>query len=267
LTDIEIICIGNELLIGKIMNTNAHWLATQTTQLGANVTRITVIQDIVEEIGRTINEAKTRKPNFIITTGGLGPTFDDKTMQGIGNAIGRKMEVNPVAFEFVKQRTFEYLKKRGMPLKVEMTPPRVKMATFPEEADPVTNPIGTAPALRTVMDGTVLFVLPGVPTEMESIFKDTIAPEITTAVGESVFCQRSLFVEDIFESRLAPLIDTVMKDNKGVYIKSHPLSGHIELHLTIRASQEHNPAKMLRKAAKEIAKLIEQNDGKVLVEP
>ena len=267
MTDIEIICIGNELLIGKIKNTNAHWLATQITKLGATVTRITVIQDIVEEIGRTINETKARKPSFIITTGGLGPTFDDKTLQGVGNALGLEMEVNPVAFEFVKQRTFEYLKKRGMPLNVEMTPPRVKMATFPEGTDPITNPIGSAPAMRTVINETVLFVLPGVPAEMEAIFKDTIAPEIAQAVGEGVFCQLSLFVEGIFESRLAPLIDAVMKANKDVYIKSHPLIGHIELHLTIRASQNHNPAEMLLKASKEMVKLIEQNNGKVLVEP
>jgi nicotinamide-nucleotide amidase len=267
LTNVEIICIGNELLIGKIMNTNAHWLATQITQLGATVTRITVIQDIVKEIGRTINEAKARKPSFIITTGGLGPTFDDKTLQGVGNALGRKMEVNPVAFEFVKQRTFEYLKKRGMTLNVEMTPPRVKMATFPDGTDPVTNPIGTAPAMRTAINGAVLFVLPGVPAEMEAIFKDTITHEIAEAVGEGIFCQSSLFVEGIFESRLAPLIDAIMKDNKDVYIKSHPLIGHIELHLTIRASKNHNPAEMLLKASKEMVKLIEQNNGKVTVKP
>ncbi len=267
MTDIEIICIGNELLIGKIMNTNAHWLATQITELGATVTRITVIQDIVEEIGRTINEAKTRKPSFIITTGGLGPTFDDKTLQGVGKALGREMEVNSVAFEFVKQRTFEYLKKREMNLNVEMTSPRVKMATFPAGTDPITNPIGTAPAMRTVIDGTVLFVLPGVPAEMEAIFKDTIAHEIARAVGEGVFCQYSLLVEGIFESRLAPLIDKVMKDNKDVYIKSHPLIGYIELHLTIRASQKNNPMEMLLKASKEITKLIEQNNGKVLAKP
>jgi nicotinamide-nucleotide amidase len=266
----EIICIGNELLIGKIENTNAHWLAKRATQLGANVTRITVIQDIVEEIGKAINEAKARKLNFIITTGGLGPTFDDKTLQGVANALGRKLEVNPVALEFVRQRCIEYAKKRNLPTEIEMTPPRVKMAIFPKDTEPVTNPIGTAPALRTNMDGTVLFALPGVPAEMEAIFIQTIAPEIEQAVGKDVFCQRSLFVEGIFESRLAPLIDIVMKDNEGVYIKSHPLLSEtkpgIELHLTMRTSQEQNPAEKLIKAAKEIANLIERNGGRVLVE-
>jgi nicotinamide-nucleotide amidase len=267
MVDVEIICIGNELLIGKIMNTNAHWLATQTTQLGANVTRITVIQDIVQEIAKTINETKTRKPKFIITTGGLGPTFDDKTLQGVGNALGAKMAVNPVAYEFVKQRTYEYLKKRNLPLNLEMTPPRAKMATFPEGTDPVTNPVGTAPAMRTTIDGSVLYVLPGVPAEMEAIFKETIAPEIASAVGQGVFCERSLFIQGIFESKLAGLIDKVMADNPGVYIKSHPMSGHIELHLTIRAKQGEKPAELLCKAAKEIGALTEQNGGSVIAEP
>ena len=85
--EVEIICIGNELLIGKILNTNAHSLALQATALGANVKRVTVIQDIVEEIAATINEAVARKPRFIITTGGLGPTFDDKTFQGVAAAL------------------------------------------------------------------------------------------------------------------------------------------------------------------------------------
>jgi molybdenum cofactor synthesis domain-containing protein len=112
--DIEIICVGNELLIGKIQNTNAYWLAKQATQLGANVKRTTVIQDLIDEIGKCIIEAIARKPQFIITTGGLGPTFDDKTLQGIANALNRKLEVNPKALEMVKQKCIEYAKKRQL---------------------------------------------------------------------------------------------------------------------------------------------------------
>ena len=269
--NVEIICIGNELLIGKIMNTNAHWLATQATILGANVQRITVIQDNLQEIANAINEAKARKPNFIITTGGLGPTFDDMTLQGVAIALGNKLEVNPIALEMVKQRCIEYAKKRGLPTDIELTPPRLKMARFPEKTEPVTNPKGTAPGLRTELDGAVMFVLPGVPSEMEAIFTETIMPLIKQAVGEGVFCQRSLFVKGIIESHLAPLIDQVMASNKGVYIKSHPTMGteskpYTELHMTMRTN-EPNPAEKLQKAAKEIAILIESNGGKAGVEP
>lgn len=269
--DVEIICIGNELLIGKIMNTNAHWLATQTTNLGANVQRITVIQDNLMEIANAINEAKARKPTFIITTGGLGPTFDDMTLQGVAKALGSKLEVNPSALEMIKHRCIEYAKKRGLPADIELTPPRIKMAKFPEKTQPVTNPIGTAPGLQTEIDDALLFVLPGVPAEMETIFTETIAPLIKQAVGKFVFCQSSLYVEDIIESQLAPLIDHVMAANKHVYIKSHPAMGnenkpYTELHLTMRTNQP-NPTKKLEKATKEIAELIKANAGKVGFEP
>jgi molybdenum cofactor synthesis domain-containing protein len=80
--DMEIICIGNELLIGKIANTNAQWISRQATLLGINVKRITVVSDELEEISEAIREALKRRTRFIITTGGLGPTFDDKTLQG-----------------------------------------------------------------------------------------------------------------------------------------------------------------------------------------
>ena len=85
-----------------------------------------------------------------------------------------------------------------------------------------------------------------------------------------MFCERSIFADNIMESRLAPLIDKVMSDNEEVYVKSHPMrtenKPHVELHLTIVARQEQKPAEKLVKAAKELASLIEANDGLVIVE-
>jgi nicotinamide-nucleotide amidase len=265
--DVEILCIGNELLIGKIKDTNAHYLSKHTTQLGANVKRVTVIQDIVEEIAKSVNEALARKPQFIITTGGLGPTFDDKTLQGIARALNRKLEVNPKALEIVKQKCLEYAKKRGFPTEIVLTPPRVKMATLPERTEVVNNPIGTAPGVRVDVEGTVLFSLPGVPIETEAIFEETIVPLIKKAVGSSIFCERSIFADNIMESRLSPLIDKVMSENVGVYIKSHPMrtenKPHVELHLTLIADQGLNPAEKLIKAARQLAVLVEANGGVV----
>lgn len=263
---IEIICIGNELLIGKIQNTNAQWLAKQATQMGAEVKRITIIKDIIDEIAATIKEVKARNPCIIITTGGLGPTFDDKTLQGIGRALNRKLEVNPVALQMVRQGCIEYAKKIGKQTDIELTPPRIKMATFPAGTYPISNPIGTAPGLQADFGDTSLFVLPGVPIEMEAIFTQTIAPLIRKEVGHSIFCQKSLFVENIVESRLAPLIDKVMAQNEGVYIKSHPMPAIVELHLTITNDYENTPADILLKACKEITYLININGGRVIAE-
>ena len=121
--------------------------------------------------------------------------------------------------------------------------------------------------MRVDVDGTLLFALPGVPMEMEAIFEETIAPLIKQAVGSSVFCEKSIFVDNIFESRLAPLIDKVMSDNLGVYIKSHPMrtenKPYVELHLTITASQEQTPNQKLSKAAEELTGLIEADGGVV----
>jgi molybdenum cofactor synthesis domain-containing protein len=274
--EIEIICVGNELLIGKILNTNAYWLAKQATQLGANVRRITVIQDLIEEIGKCIVETIDRKPKFIITTGGLGPTFDDKTLQGIANALNRKLEVNPKALEMIRKKIIKYAKKRQSTTTIELTAPRVKMATFPEATDVINNPIGTAPGLRVEVYGTVLFALPGVPSEMESIFTETIAPLIKQAVGDSVFCEKSMYVDNIVESSLAPLIDKAMADNGGIYIKSHVCTNsnpipakkkpHIELHLTIRAKEKEKPQTKLLKAMRELASLVEANGGNAIIE-
>jgi molybdopterin-biosynthesis enzyme MoeA-like protein len=217
---------------------------------------------MVEEIADTINEAIARKPSFIITTGGLGPTFDDKTLEGIAKALNRKLQVNPEAFEMVKQRSEQYAKRRGQPTPVEMTKPRVKMAIFPENTVVVNNPIGTAPAMQVNLQGTVLFALPGVPVEMEAVFNETIAPMLKRATGNLVFCEKSLFVDNVGESTLAPLIDKVMADNSGIYIKSHPMGAlkmpHIELHLTITDKETGSPERKLERA---IAQLTEQIHG------
>jgi nicotinamide-nucleotide amidase len=154
-----------------------------------------------------------------------------------------------------------------LPTEIELTPPRVKMATLPEKTEVVNNPIGTAPGIRVDVQGTVLFTLPGVPLEMEAIFNESIAPLIKQAVGSNMFCERSIFSENIIESRLAPLIDKVMSDNRGVYVKSHPKRTHVELHLTITECQKSNPAEKLLKAANQLSVLIQKNGGVVTVKP
>jgi len=260
--DLEIICISNELLIGKVLNTNAHWLAKQATMLAAQVKRVTVIQDFIPEIAATLQEALARKPQFIITTGGLGPTFDDKTLEGIAGGLKRKLEVNPQALEMVQQRSNQYAKKRGLP-PVEMTKPRIKMAILPEGTKFVSNPIGTAACIQVDLPNTKIFVLPGVPAEMEAIFNETIAPIIKQATGGLVFCERSMHLEGMGESVLAPYIDQVMAQFSGVYIKSHPLGlsvngkPQIELHLTITLNQKDEPQSLLDGAVANLNKILE----------
>ncbi len=268
----EIICVGNELLIGKTLNTNAHWLAERATSLGVMVKRITVVSDDVDEIAAALQEALKRKPKFVITTGGLGPTFDDKTLEGIAKGLKRKLKINEKALNMVKEKYEAYV-KAGKTEKVEMTPARIKMATFPEDAEPLHNPVGTAPGMMARTTGTFLIALPGVPPEMEAIFGESVTGMFKKEGGKSGFFETSIYANQIMESNLAPLIDRVMHDNPHVYVKSHVYTrshlqtegqkSHIELHFSTMSSDGETARSWLRRAVDQLSELVERSGGKI----
>ena len=231
---IEIIAIGNELLIGKTLDTNSHWLAKQTSKLGGDLRRITTVRDRRREITSAVGEALSRHPDFVITLGGLGPTHDDITLFSISRSLGRRLILNRDALGLLRRR---YVERFGPGIR--LTPPRLKMARFPEGAVPLPNPVGTAPAPCLTVRGTTLVSLPGVPKEMRAIFKASLAPMIEKFGGSYHFYDQSLLLRGIPESSLSPIIDEVMGKSRGVYIKSHPRGieksgkAKIELHFQI----------------------------------
>jgi molybdenum cofactor synthesis domain-containing protein len=268
---IEIICIGNELLIGKIANTNAQWLAKRITITGLNVTRITVASDDIAEISTAVKEALKRKPKILITTGGLGPTFDDKTLEGIAKALNQPLKVNSEAIKMVEEKYHQYLKEGRIEEKIELTPPRIKMATLPEKAQPVHNPIGTAPGVLMKHDETTIIALPGVPSEMEAIFDESVQPILKKMAGKAVFYETSLGVDGVMESDLAPLIDRTMRDNPYIYIKSHPGhrgegKPHLELHLSTTAQNSETARNRITKALLQITELAQVKGGKTTLQ-
>ncbi|MEM2970921.1 MAG: nicotinamide mononucleotide deamidase-related protein [Candidatus Bathyarchaeia archaeon] len=268
MAQMEIICVGNELLIGKTLNTNAHWLAKRATTLGIAVKRITVVSDDIGEIANAVKEALQRKPKFIITTGGLGPTFDDKTLEGIAQALNRKLHVNGKALEMVKAKYEDYA-KTGRIGEAELTPPRVKMAMLPEGAEPLPNPVGTAPGVVMKVEETFLVALPGVPSEMEAIFEGSVAPLLKREAGNVMFFETSIYADNIMESTLAPLIDVTMRDNPHVYVKSHPKGEerkpHIELHFSTTAEDSKTAKDRLGKAIIQLTELVQKSGGKIKV--
>jgi nicotinamide-nucleotide amidase len=262
----EIICIGNELLIGKTLNTNATWMAKRATSLGIEVKRVTVVRDDTDEIAEATVEALTRKPNFIVTTGGLGPTFDDKTMEGISKALESKLKVNEKALEMVKQK-YEAYAKEARAERIELTPPRLKMATLLEKSEPLHNPVGTAPGMLINIKGTALIALPGVPSEMMAIFEESVVPLLKKQAGNVTFFETSIFAESIMESTLAPLIDRAMHDNPWVYVKSHPKGEEdkprLELHFSTTAKDSRTARNHLESAVTQLSELIEENGGTI----
>lgn len=270
---LEIVCIGNELLIGKTLNTNATWLAKSATSLGLLVSRITVVRDEVGEIAATVQEALTRKPGFIITTGGLGPTFDDKTLEGIAKGLGLGLEINRKALKMLRTKYKAYFQQR-MDEKIELTPSRIKMATLPKGSDALSNSVGTAPGVIVKIRGVSIIALPGVPPEMEAIFNEHVAPIIKNKAGKSRFFDKSIYTEGVMESTLAPLIDRTMRDNSRVYIKSHvyaKFNGQIEgkkscieLHFSTTTKEPKTAEKRLKMAVAQLSDLVHKNGGRIL---
>jgi len=265
-TYVEVICVGNELLIGKTLNTNAQWLAKRITTLGLNVRRITVVGDDVDEIAAAVKEAVQRRPSFVITTGGLGPTFDDKTLGGVALAVGRELEENNEALEMVKKTYQRYIAEERIE-KFEITPPRAKMAKLPKGAKPLPNTVGTAPGVLVEHEGVRLAMLPGVPREMMAIFDESLAPLLHEIAGDLTFYEASLGVERMPESDLAPMIDQVMHDNPYTYIKSHPQASekvpHIELHFSTTSKDSATARQRIGRAIIQISEMIKEKGGKV----
>lgn len=245
---IELICVGNELLIGKVVNTNASWLAQRITESGGSVGRMTVVGDDLDEISESIRSALDREPFMIITTGGLGPTYDDMTLGGVARALGVTLEDNAEAMRMVREKYAS--------MSFELTPARAKMAHFPRGAKAISNPVGTAPACLMEVHGVNVVCLPGVPSEMEAIFSQSIAPMISKSSEGLVFKEASLIVQGLPESALAPLLDEVRKRNPSAYFKSHPKMSEgvplIEIHITTRSRGTDIAEKIIRGGVRDL---------------
>lgn len=209
--DVWIISIGDELLMGKIVNTNATWLSRRLTSLGFNVRRVVSVPDEENEIIEVIRDA-LKKAKVVICTGGLGPTLDDKTSKALAIALGREWVLNDDAFKDVSLK----LKSKGM----ELTKERLKMAYLPMGAHPLPNPIGVAPGILLEVDDKVIIALPGVPTEMEAIFNEKVVEVLLKKFPLRYFKEKSLIIAKVPESITVPIVSRLMDKYKGAYIKS-----------------------------------------------
>ncbi|ABL78773.1 competence/damage-inducible protein cinA [Thermofilum pendens Hrk 5] len=208
-----ILSVGNELLIGRVVNTNAAWLAQRLTLLGYAVRRIVVVPDVEEEIAGAFRDA-LGSADVVVSTGGLGPTPDDVTNFALAKALGRPAEVNAEALRMVEEK----YARRGYP----MTPEREKMAVMPRGARPLPNPVGTAPGILVEEGSKIVVCLPGVPSEMEAIFLEHVEPLLRSRGPPHFYAERVVRVKGVPESDVAPVVKKALKLSELVYVKSHP---------------------------------------------
>jgi nicotinamide-nucleotide amidase len=238
---VELLIIGNEILSGHTLDTNSHWLAQRLFEIALPVNQIRVIEDNVALIAMAIQESQSRDTTLLVTSGGLGPTFDDVTAEGLALATGTKLELHPIALEMVKKR-YKILQSQNIVETADITPAREKMAHLPNGAKPLPNPVGSAPGIQFHIGQTQIYCLPGVPEELYAMFMAAVAPEIAS-LSNMVVYQEIIQVPILDESKLAPLIDSVMKDNKGSYLKSlpRPYQSRKPLRVAITANAKTKP--------------------------
>ncbi|MCJ7620251.1 MAG: molybdopterin-binding protein [Anaerolineae bacterium] len=231
----EIIAIGNELLLGDVLDTNTNWLCKRITGIGGQVTRAALVRDEHAAIVAEIRSALDRAPDLIITTGGLGPTGDDITMQAVGEATARPIELHAQALAMVKAR-YQDLVKKGYLKDPTLTDARKKMACLPRGAAALRNPVGTAPAAVLKIGDSTLVSLPGVPEELKGIYEETLQPTLKRIFGDSYYEEQSIIALCGDESSLAPVLSEVVETHPEVYIKSRARRYGAEVRILITLS-------------------------------
>ncbi|MCD6126155.1 MAG: hypothetical protein J7J19_04010 [Thaumarchaeota archaeon] len=265
-TRFNLITVGYEILDGKILNTNSKWLAEKITSMGGRVDRMITVGDDVDEIVWAIRESIKSGVDWIITSGGLGPTYDDLTLKGVAKALRRKLVLNRKALEMLKRR-YEKLYEKGVIPSPELTPQRIKMAMLPRGGKPLKNDVGSAPGVLLRYGKTRIVCLPGVPSELKSIFENEVEPLIKKSLKHVFRVERWFEVKGIAESTLAPKLEILRLRNPNVYIKSHPRMEEgksvIRLQLISAANKLKTAEKRIEDVAESLKKIVMEFEGEL----
>ena len=224
--NITIINIGDELLIGQVVNTNASTMSRLLTEAGMEVKRTVVVGDIHKDIWDAVDTAMSES-DAVLVTGGLGPTKDDITKKLLCEYFNSELVENETALENVR-RIFA---ARGY----ELTPVNRAQALVPKCCEVLNNDLGTAPCMWFNRDGHVLVSMPGVPFEMDWLMRNRVVPKLKETFQTEAIINKNILVQGIGESFLSDLIEpwemTLPKNIKLAYL---PVAGMVKLRLTGR---------------------------------
>jgi nicotinamide-nucleotide amidase len=198
----EIIAVGSELLTPDRLDTNSLFLTEELNKLGVEITRKSVVGDNRENLRGAFAEALERV-EFIIASGGLGPTEDDLTRETVAELLGRKLIRNDEILRAIEARFRSF--KREMP---EIN---VRQAMVPEGAEVLENPRGTAPGLWLESRGRIIVLLPGVPRELKALFLEQVLPRLARRVSGIRLLHRELRITGLGESHVEQLVAPIYK--------------------------------------------------------
>ena len=229
--NVEIIVIGDELLIGQVTDTNSGWIARELNHIGWEVTEITTVRDRSREITDALNSSSGRV-DVVLMTGGLGPTKDDITKQTLCDYFGGKLVFDESVFANV-----EAIFRRR---KLTMNDSTRNQAYVPNVCTVIQNPVGTAPVMWFERNGKVLVSMPGVPTEMKTVMKEVVISRLREYFRDhSSILHRTCLVKDFTESRLSETLSDFEAQLPGcIKLAYLPTPGVIRLRLTARGDEE-----------------------------
>lgn len=251
----EIVTIGDEIVEGSRLNSNAHWLAKTLTESGLKIRKITTVGDNPSLISNELRSSIKKETELIVTTGGLGPTNDDRTLEGLSKALGVERKENEKALRMIEE-SYSKLADKDALKKEGLTPARRKMANVPVISKPLPNPIGGAPAVLTEKGKSKILCLPGVPEEMKAILKQNIN-KLFSETPHPKKNYRTLKVSGIEESSLAPIYNKIEEKFPKVEVRSYPSGIGAKGEITVKISGENkeNLSKIVRFFLEEIENL------------
>jgi len=223
-----LVIIGDEILSGRKVDTNSSLLAARLGEVGIELTRIVAVGDCLDEIVAELGRV-ARVHDLVVVTGGLGPTHDDLTRQALAQVSGAPLVFDAPTLGYIEER----FRQRGL-----TAPDDIKaLAMVPDGARAIPNPAGTAPGLVLELGRSLVFVLPGVPREVEAIFAGEVLQDLKRRFGTAPTRTRSLRTVGISESEISTLIADLIPTLK-VRLAFLPEETGVNLVLTARSGTE-----------------------------
>ncbi len=262
-----ILTVGNEILSGRTLDYNSHWIAKRLTGLGSDVLRVMVVKDEVKEIVEAIKYLLNIGCDLVVTTGGLGPTPGDVTLEAVSKVAGVDLKINGEALEMVVEK-YRYLYVRGMVSSPDVKSERLKMAKLPLGAKPIYNPVGVAPGALLKVNGKWILSLPGVPSEMMATLETFIHEHQIETPTETFSLTKELTINVGDESFLSRIAKEVMDEVGNIKVKPYPVGfgkkAKINLAITYTGTDPEEANKAIVKAEKRVFEKIREaakNDG------
>lgn len=221
----EILCVGTELLLGEVVNTNVAYIGRALAALGISVYRTAVVGDNAERL-RSELLASLSRADLVITSGGLGPTYDDLTKETVASSLGLEMVRDESILDGIKT----YFAKTGR----EMTENNKKQADVPRGAVALKNPYGTAPGIM-IRDGEKLVImLPGPPSELRPMMDNEVVPVLREASDKTIVC-KNVHIMGMGESAVETELYELMKNGKNPAIAPYAKEGELRLRVSAMA--------------------------------